>query len=75
LLYFIKNGFIFAIPYIAQFLITIVVGRIVDRMRIRKTFSITTLRKGQAVIGKTKILIPITTKIFIFQVLLLHVHF
>ncbi|CAF3044070.1 unnamed protein product [Rotaria sp. Silwood2] len=46
-----QNGFIFALPYFVQFLITIIVGQIVDRLRARKTFSITTLRKTQTIIG------------------------
>ncbi|CAF5038839.1 unnamed protein product [Rotaria sp. Silwood1] len=46
-----QNGFIFALPYFVQFLTTIIVGQIVDRLRARKTFSITTLRKTQTIIG------------------------
>lgn len=46
-----QSGFLFALPYIAQFLVTIISGLIVDRIRARKTFSITTLRKTQTVIG------------------------
>ncbi|CAF0889221.1 unnamed protein product [Adineta steineri] len=45
------NGLIFALPYFAQFLVTIVVGTIVDRIRARKVLSITVLRKGQTIIG------------------------
>ncbi|CAF0742789.1 unnamed protein product [Adineta steineri] len=45
------NGLIFALPYFAQFLVTIIVGTIVDRIRARKLLSITVLRKGQTIIG------------------------
>ena len=50
---FLQNGFISALPYVALVLITLVAGQIVDRIRARKIFSITTLRKAQAIIGKT----------------------
>ncbi|CAF4919716.1 unnamed protein product [Rotaria sp. Silwood1] len=46
-----QNGFIFALPYFVQFLITIIVGPLIDRLRVRKTFSITALRKTQTIIG------------------------
>ncbi|CAF0896316.1 unnamed protein product [Rotaria sordida] len=46
-----QSGFTFALPYCVQFLVTIIVGQIVDRLRVRKTFSITTLRKTQTIIG------------------------
>ncbi|UJR28338.1 hypothetical protein I4U23_009580 [Adineta vaga] len=46
-----ENGFIFALPYFAQFLMTIIFGNIVDRIRARKLLSITKLRKGQTIIG------------------------
>ncbi len=48
---FVKSGFIFAVPYFVHFLMTIIVGHTVDRIRTRKWLSITTLRKAQAVIG------------------------
>lgn len=51
----IQNGFIFALPYLAQLISTLIVGRIVDQLRTRKTFSITVLRKGQTVIGRTDV--------------------
>ncbi|CAF1524391.1 unnamed protein product [Rotaria magnacalcarata] len=46
-----QNGLIFALPYCAQFLTIIAVGQTVDRLRARNSFSITTLRKAQAIIG------------------------
>ncbi|CAF0896386.1 unnamed protein product [Rotaria sordida] len=46
-----QNGFIFALPYFVQSLTTIIVGRIIDRLRARKICSITTLRKIQTIIG------------------------
>lgn len=64
--YFIQSGFIFALPYIAQFLVTIIVGQTVDRIRTRKILSITTLRKLQAIIGKIKILITKKQTIFLY---------
>jgi ACS family sodium-dependent inorganic phosphate cotransporter-like MFS transporter 5 len=46
-----ENGFLFALPYVVQLLTTLAVGRTVDYLRVRKIFSVTTLRKSQAVIG------------------------
>ncbi|CAF4518676.1 unnamed protein product [Rotaria sp. Silwood2] len=46
-----QNGFIFALPYFVQFLITIIVGPLIDRLRVRKTFSITAFRETQTIIG------------------------
>ncbi|UJR21148.1 hypothetical protein I4U23_024247 [Adineta vaga] len=46
-----QNGFIFALPYAAQFITIIIVGQMVDRIRARKILSITVLRKAQAIIG------------------------
>ena len=51
----IQNGFISALPYLAQLISTLIIGRLVDRLRTRKTFSITVLRKGQTVIGRTDV--------------------
>ncbi len=51
--FFVKNGFLFALPYVVQLLTTLAVGRTVDYLRVRKIFSVTTLRKSQAVIGNT----------------------
>lgn len=56
-LFFLKNGFIFALPYLAQFLMTIIIGRFVDYLRMRRTFSTTVLRKLQAIIGRKKLLL------------------
>ena len=50
-----QNGFLFALPYLAQMISTLIIGRIVDRLRTRKTFSITVLRKGQTLIGRTTV--------------------
>lgn len=41
-------------PYVAQLLVTLIVGRLVDYIRVRKILSITVLRKLQAVIGNNK---------------------
>ncbi|CAF1364609.1 unnamed protein product [Rotaria sordida] len=46
-----QNGLLSALPYFAQFLVTIIMGPIVDRIRRRNILSITILRKGQAIIG------------------------
>ena len=57
-----QNSFIFALPYFAQFLMTITVGQMIDRIRARKLFSITILRKPQAITGKI-IFLLITEKL------------
>ncbi|CAF4662051.1 unnamed protein product [Rotaria sp. Silwood1] len=46
-----QNGLLFALPYLAQFLVTIIFGPIVDRIRARNIISITKLRKIQTIIG------------------------
>ncbi|CAF1327020.1 unnamed protein product [Adineta ricciae] len=46
-----ENGLIFALPYFAQFLMTVLTGNLVDRIRARQLLSITTLRKVQTIVG------------------------
>jgi len=46
-----QNGLISALPYFAQLIFTLIVGRIVDKIRESKRFSITALRKVQTIIG------------------------
>ncbi|CAF1220575.1 unnamed protein product [Rotaria sordida] len=46
-----QSDLIFSIPYFAQFLVIVVSGPIVDRIRARNILSITILRKGQTIIG------------------------
>ena len=50
----IKNGFVSAMPYFAQFLSTVIVGIIVDYLRVHKILSITILRKVQTIIGENE---------------------
>lgn len=47
----LQSGFIFALAYFLQFLITVVFGYVVDRIRARNIISLTALRKIQSIIG------------------------
>ncbi|CAF1030866.1 unnamed protein product [Rotaria magnacalcarata] len=46
-----QNGFIYALQYVAQFLMTLIFGSITDRIRARDIVSITILRKLQTILG------------------------
>ena len=64
---FFQSGFLFALPYIAQLLMTFISGYIAERLRARTTFSIRTRRRAQTIIGKKKLFDRIQYDFWLFH--------